>query len=206
MQDDHHTREAQLGVWSHGHKRIRPNDYGVRDQAAEASPQQYAPHTNAPLPAYSEPGAGLSSYGEGLNQTAYRGYDYNPMNAVPPHAGMDRRGGRHENYTEEQYPQYAAQHSQYYHGDSGYPAPLMSQQSTGPMAHYVPQTDWPDHSYSGSASWTQPVAPFDPTGFYGKDASLHLKLQSLSILDNLVRALEDRNVCVFLTHDRPARS
>jgi len=199
MQDDNRGRDAQLGVWSHGHKRIRPNDYGTRDAGLEGHQRQYAPQTHAQMPSYSDPVGGMHSYGPS-HQNAYRGYDYTPMGGMVPSPSMDHNTGRQEGHREEvpaQHQQYSGQQPQYYQPEVDYATPVMSHQSTGPLSHYMTQTDWPDHSYPSAASWTQPVASYDTSGLYGKDASLHLKLQSLAILDNLVRKSGIRVGCVF---------
>jgi len=199
MQDAHHGREAQLGVWSHGHKRVRPNGYGARDPGFDGQQQQYAPQTNTHIPTYSDPAGGMNSYGP-TSQNAYKGYDYTQMGGMAPSSSMSQHGGRQESCRQDvptQHQQYPGHQSQYYQGEVDYATPVISHQSTAPLSHYMTQTDWPDHAYSSAASWSQPVAPFDTTGLYGKDASLHLKLQSLAILDNLVRISESGVGCVF---------
>ena len=85
--------------------------------------------------------------------------------------------------------------------------------STGPdpsayrQNAYEPLTGWGEAEYDYNATVRPSRVPEDPSSMYGKDASLHLKLQSLSILDNLVRLglhMEDSLLIVSTGHsDHP---
>lgn len=59
-------------------------------------------------------------------------------------------------------------------------------QSTGLMNPFAQMNEWGTSQYSYNAGLSRTNIEQEHSGLYGKDASLHLKLQSLVILDNLV--------------------
>ncbi|KAF4549080.1 Telomere repeat-binding factor-like protein [Elsinoe fawcettii] len=75
----------------------------------------------------------------------------------------------------------------FYPGDEGYAsAPVQTQAS--PAMGYGKSEDWPDAHWACQQSYNQghtSALYHGAAELYGKDASLHIKLQSLAVLDNL---------------------
>ena len=234
------TREASLGVWSQGSKRVRPNTYdpSLPNQVAFAQQQQqlqepshYAqlsqqPHLALPfsdpsgafaynpaLPVtfngYPEhaPVAGLSQAASGGDQYITQALTYDSRTPSIPgserggngHSGIttpsgqrpDMSYGPNEGYTHSQQPPEQAQgynrHRPQSLAEQGHSSQHTATQLIAAGAPgYAATADMSDPHYSYvQPNWNNPTAGFENSSLYGKDVSLHLKLQSLSILDNL---------------------
>jgi len=95
-------------------------------------------------------------------------------------------GYTHSDQPPEQARRYTGHRSQSF-ADQGYSLHNTTTQSIAAGAPgYAASADMSDPHYSYiQPNWNNPTAGFENSSLYGKDVSLHLKLQSLSILDNL---------------------
>ena len=189
------AREASLGVWNQGNKRVRPNDYGLQDATTNAIPQYQTqqagtvghpagvfPYIQTHLPGYTnvypvypqmpiappEGRAYIPPVATSLNNNAPNAQLSPSISYGIPSQNIPYQDVQHiYAYQPQQTPSYAP-----------------SDTRTPISAYGMPDHDWGDGShYSHNVGWD---SHHDSAGLYGKDASLHLKLQSLTVLDNLV--------------------
>jgi len=207
--DDIRAREAHSGFWGRGNKRVRPNDYGVQPPSPPPSsssrglpnlPTQYGLNGSNQPDARIEPSpVGQSTgfgYGQDIDPVYGRYYDYTQMGGMSQIPAADHQQHQPTIALDPYFPNISSAQvpDQAHAVDQGvnvsYGTPAASQQHlSAPIGVLTPHLEWLDTPYSYSASW-QPATPHDAPTMYGKDASLHLKLQSLSVLDNLVRTAQ----------------
>lgn len=238
MQDDTQEREAQSGLWRHGSKRVRPNDYGLQhtrvtngQDVPALSDYGLQPTDVRAAPSYTSQSQGIGYIDTGLPQTSVSYGNFSPMGslraaqidpdrtAITPNAPIESSTSFHDTgstfnsrvrsattsslydnasdngqYSSPQAsigqqnqimnPAYqtALEHTQFY-GTGGSYGNTPASTRTAPV---IPLNGWGDTQYSSMSGLG--IAPIraETTSLYGNDASLHLKLQSLSVLDNLV--------------------